>query len=102
MDSESCHIFCFLFRSLNTHIISLQTTEVFLFVFDAALLFLVTFILAAFHPSKVMTVDEDGNVTSTEGLHEMRSFVPSGTSSAQDLSANWAPKNTHGREYGGH
>ncbi|KAF4775291.1 hypothetical protein HER10_EVM0008860 [Colletotrichum scovillei] len=80
----------------------LQTTEVFLYVFDAALIFLVTFILAVFHPSKVMTVDEDGNVISAEGSHELRSFVPLGTSSAQDLSASWAPKNTHEREYGGH
>ncbi|KAK1527161.1 uncharacterized protein CCOS01_07423 [Colletotrichum costaricense] len=80
----------------------LQTTEVFLYVFDAALIFLVTFLLAVFHPSKVMTVDEDGNVISAEGSHELRSFASLRTSSAQDLSASWAPKSTHEREYGGH
>ncbi|KAK1476155.1 hypothetical protein CCUS01_05259 [Colletotrichum cuscutae] len=80
----------------------LQTTEAFLYVFDAALIFLVTFILAVFHPSKVMTVDEGGNFISAERSQELRSFVSLGTSSAQDLSARWAPKSTHEREYGGH
>lgn len=39
----------------------------FLYVFDATLIFLVTFILAAFDPSKVMTADDDGNIVSPDG-----------------------------------
>ncbi|KAK1638694.1 RTA1 like protein-domain-containing protein [Colletotrichum phormii] len=80
----------------------LQTTEVFLYVFDAALIFLVTFIPAVFHLSKVTAVDEDGNIVPVEGSHELRSFVSLGTNSAQDLSASWVPKDNHRREYGGH
>ncbi|KAF4834186.1 Protein RTM1 [Colletotrichum siamense] len=78
----------------------LQTTEVFLYIFDATLIFLVTFILAAFHPSKVMTVDDDGNIVSPNGSHELRSFVSLGTYSAQDLSVSLAPKNNARGGYG--
>lgn len=69
-------------------------------MFDATLIFLVTFILAAFHPSKVMTVDDDGNIVSPDGSHELRSFVSSGTYSAQDLSVSLAPKDNVRGDYG--
>ncbi|CAI0643275.1 unnamed protein product [Colletotrichum noveboracense] len=78
----------------------LQTTEVFLYNFDATLIFLVTFILAAFHPSKVMTADDDGNIVSPDGSHELRSFVSLGTYSAQDLSVSLAPKDNARGSYG--
>ncbi|KAJ0282433.1 hypothetical protein COL940_005182 [Colletotrichum noveboracense] len=80
--------------------IFLQTTEVFLYNFDATLIFLVTFILAAFHPSKVMTADDDGNIVSPDGSHELRSFVSLGTYSAQDLSVSLAPKDNARGSYG--
>ncbi|KAJ0125392.1 Protein RTM1 [Diaporthe amygdali] len=70
----------------------LQTTEVFLYIFDAALMFLVTFILAAFHPSAVMTVDEYGNIVSPDGSQELGSFVSLGTHSVQKLRVASYPK----------
>jgi hypothetical protein len=56
-----------------TVLYSLQTTEVYLYIFDAALMLTVTVVLAVFYPSWVIT-DGDGvyiHPNETEELHSL-------------------------------
>lgn len=53
---------------------SLQTTEVFLYVFDAALMFITALTLAFFYPSGVIT-GGDKNRMYPDGSQELRSLV---------------------------
>jgi hypothetical protein len=78
---------------------SLQTTEVFLYVFDAALIFLVTFILAVCHPSEMIT-DEYGTIVHPDGSQELGSLVSLGPCTPQEVEGHPDHKIGRGRRLG--
>jgi hypothetical protein len=61
---------------------SLQTTEVFLYVFDAALMFLVSVVLAIDYPDGEVMGFEEVKLES-EGLVELRNLIPDDVHSMQ-------------------